>query len=99
MPSAEKRFDKSMATSCECKHNVCREQYVGATTGIGRISPVHHGMLCVQVCTDNDINTDSTDHYICIITLETRVKSVGSMAAAGEVCMSGVYSVQTYSQQ
>ena len=74
-----------MATPCECKHNVCREHYVGAPTGIGRVSPVHHGMLCVQVCTDNDINTDSTDHYICII--ETRVKSVGSMAAAGRsVC-------------
>ena len=28
------------------------------------VCPVHHGMLCVQGCTDNDINTDSTDHYM-----------------------------------
>ena len=34
---------------------------------------------------------------ICII--ETRVESVVSMAAAGEVCPPGVYSFQTYSQQ
>ena len=61
------------------------------------VCPVHHGMLCVQGCTDNDINTDSTDHYICII--ETRVESVGSMVAAGAVCMPGVYSSQAYSQQ
>ena len=61
------------------------------------VCPVHHGMFCIQVYIDNDINTDSIDHFIYII--ETRVESVGSMATAGEVCMPGVYSFQTYSQQ
>ena len=62
------------------------------------VSLVHHGMLCVQVCTDNDINTDSTDHYMYYRD-KGRMRGVNGGRWGGLYARGIIYSFQTYSQQ